>query len=123
MSQPAKKEYQQLIDQIAQVYQAGRKKIGVAVNANLVETYWEIGQYIIEYEQSGQLKANYGEGLLKRLSRDLTKALGKGFSRSNLQRMRQFYHTYPKRAEVPHKLSWTHFVELLKIEDPLERRF
>lgn len=123
MSQPTKKEYQQLLAQITDVYQQGRQRATVAVNTHLVETYWEIGHYIVEYEQDGYFRAKYGQGLLKRLSKDLTQGIGKGFSRSNLQRMRQFYLVYPKRAEVPHKLSWTLFVELLKIEDPLERAF
>ncbi len=123
MNQPTKKEYQQLLDQITVVYQAGRQRATVAVNTYLVETYWKIGHYIVAYEQDGHFRAKYGQGLLKRLSGDLSLNLGRGFSRSNLQRMRQFYLLYPKRAEVPHKLSWTLFVELLKIEDPLERAF
>ncbi len=115
--------YQKLLEQITNVYQQGRQSAVIAVNSHLVNTYWLIGQYIVEYEQGGHPKATYGKQLLERLSKDLMLTLGKGFSRSNLQRMRQFYLTYPIRAELPHKLSWTHFVELLKIEDPLERSF
>jgi predicted nuclease of restriction endonuclease-like (RecB) superfamily len=88
-----------------------------------VETYWKIGQYIVEYEQGGSEKAEYGKRLLEQLSKDLSLLHGKGFSRSNMQRMKQFYLVFPICAEVPHKLSWTHFVELLKIDDPLERSF
>jgi predicted nuclease of restriction endonuclease-like (RecB) superfamily len=122
----------------------------------LVETYWKIGQYIVEYEQGGNTKAEYGKRLLEQLSKDLSHLHGKGFSLSNIKRMRQFYKTFsigaevshqleqnlamPSQelkeisAEVPHqleqicamashKLSWTHYVELLKIDDPLERSF
>jgi len=123
MKPSTKKEYQQLIDQIANVYQEGRDNAVISVNRHLVNTYWLIGQYIVKYQQAGTAKAAYGKGLLLQLSKDLMTTVGKGFSRSNLQRMRQFYLEYPKRAELPHKLSWTHFVELLKIEDPLERSF
>jgi len=79
--------------------------------------------YIVEYEQGGKKKAEYGKGLLEKLSRDLTLLHGKGFSRSNLQRMRQFYIVYPICATPSYKLSWSHWVELLKISDKLERSF
>jgi predicted nuclease of restriction endonuclease-like (RecB) superfamily len=118
-----KENYSQLLEQIAAVYQEGRSNAVIAVNQHLVNTYWLIGQYIVQYQQGGATKATYGKGLLLQLSKDLRTTIGKGFSRSNLQRMRQFYLEYPKRAELPHKLSWTHFVELLKIEDTLERSF
>lgn len=69
------------------------------------------------------IKAEYGKALLKNLSKDLSFEHGKGFSLSNLKRMRQFYAVFPISAEFPHQLSWTHWVELLKIEDKLERSF
>src|SRR5205085_5868259 len=94
-----------------------------AVNIQLTETYWQIGHDIVEYEQDGKAKAEYGPNLLGRLGRDLTLRHGKGFSRSNLSRFRQFYQAYPICATVSHKLSWSHIVELLKIEDELERSF
>jgi hypothetical protein len=77
----------------------------------------------VEYEQDGKRKAEYGKALLENLSKDLTLLHGKGFSRSNLQRMRQFYLAYPICAKVSHKLSWSHWVELLKVGDKLERSF
>lgn len=118
-----KASYQQLLEQINFVYREGRKQASIAVNAHLVQTYWSIGQYIVEFEQNGKKRAVYGNALIKNLSKDLALNLGKGFSISNLKRMRQFYLEYPKGAELPHLLSWTHFVELLKIDDPLERSF
>jgi hypothetical protein len=101
----------------------GLRQAVLAVNSHLVDTYWKVGQYIVEFEQKGEERAVYGKGLLEKLSNDLSLLHGKGFSLSNLKRMRQFYVVYPIGAEVPHQLSWTHWVELLKISDPLERSF
>jgi predicted nuclease of restriction endonuclease-like (RecB) superfamily len=115
--------YQKLINQISETYGLGQQKAISAINSNMVETYWKIGQHIVEFEQGGRIKAEYGKALLENLSKDLTRAHGKGFSLSNVKRMRQFYITFLIGAELPHQLSWTHFVELLKIDDPLERSF
>ncbi|MCC6548575.1 MAG: DUF1016 family protein [Ignavibacteriaceae bacterium] len=116
-------EYTGLIDQISTVYLSGKTSATAAINRAMVEAYWEIGKYIVEFEQGGKAKAQYGEGLLEALSKDLVLLHGKGFSVSNMQRMRQFYLTYPIYATVSHKLSWSMYVELLKISDPLERSF
>lgn len=116
-------KYEQLLDTISSAYEAGRVRAVNAVNAELVRTYWIIGQYIVEFEQAGMQKADYGKGLLKQLSRDLTFQHGRGFSRSNLIRFRQFYLIYPICATVSHVLGWSHIVELLKIENALEREF
>ena len=115
--------YQQLVSQISETFVYGQQKAVYAINSCLVETYWKIGQYIIEYEQGGREKAEYGKKLLEQLSKDLSLLHGKGLGASNIYRMRQFYLTFPIFAELPQKLSWTHFVELLKIDDPLERSF
>jgi predicted nuclease of restriction endonuclease-like (RecB) superfamily len=115
--------YQSLISQISDTYLEGRNKSVLAVNSFLVETYWQIGRYIVEFEQGGNTKAGYGKNLLPNLSKDLSLNHGKGFSVSNLIRMRQFYMTFPIYAELPHKLSWTHWVEFLKIDNSLERKF
>lgn len=115
--------YNQLINTISETYESGRKQAFTAINSTIVETYWKIGQYIVEFEQGGVAKAKYGKALLENLSKDLTRLHGKGFSRSNLNYMRLFYQRYPICEELPHKLSWTHFCELVKIENPLERSF
>src|ERR1035437_7724621 len=117
------KNYDQLIHQISETFLQGQKNAVTAVNSHLVETYWHIGQYIVEFEQGGHLKATYGKALLPSLSKDLTLSFGKGFSLSNIIRMRQLYIVFPISAELPHKLSWTHLVELLKIDNPIERSF
>lgn len=115
--------YQSLIRQISDTYKSGQKNATIAVNSHLVETYWEIGQYIVEFEQAGKVKAEYGKALLEKLSVDLNLLHGKGFSRSNLVYMRLFYVEFPISEKPSHLLSWSHYVELLKISDKLERRF
>jgi predicted nuclease of restriction endonuclease-like (RecB) superfamily len=122
-TKPISSDYKSLLNQISTTYNLGRQKAVMAVNTNMVETYWNIGQYIVEFEQGGQVKAQYGAGLLERLSKDLSIEHGKGFSLSNLKRMRQFYITYPISATLSHQLGWSLIVELIKINDPLERSF
>jgi predicted nuclease of restriction endonuclease-like (RecB) superfamily len=115
--------YQSLLGKISEVYATGQARAAQAVNVHITETYWQIGRDIVEFEQQGSARAVYGKGLLDRLSRDLTLRHGKGFSRSNVVRIRQFYLTYPKGAKASHLLSWSHYVELLKLDDELERGF
>lgn len=115
--------YQSLINTISAAFQQGQQKTYQAVNTGLLETYWEIGKHIVEFEQQGNATAEYGAGLLKQLSRDLKIQHGKGFSVSNLQRFRLFYSCFENYATVSHKLSWSHYVELLKISHDTERQF
>ena len=115
--------YLSLLGKISEVYTIGQTRATQAVNVHITETYWQIGHDIVEFEQEGSARAAYGKGLLGRLSRDLSARHGKGFSRSNVVRIRQFYLTFPKGATLSHQLSWSHIVELLKVEDPLERSF
>ncbi|MEI7774209.1 MAG: DUF1016 N-terminal domain-containing protein, partial [Verrucomicrobiota bacterium] len=115
--------YTDLLGRISEAYVAGQVRATQAVNVHLTETYWQIGHDIVEFEQGGKARAEYGKNLIKNLSRNLTVRHGKGFSRSNVIRIRQFYVTYPKGAKPSHLLSWSHFVELLKLDDPLERSF
>lgn len=115
--------YQSLLGKISAVYTTGQTRATQAVHAHITETYWQIGHDIVEFEQGGKTRADYGTGLLASLSRDLTLRHGKGFSRSNVVRIRQFYLAFPKGATLSHQLCWSHIVELLKIEDPLERGF
>jgi predicted nuclease of restriction endonuclease-like (RecB) superfamily len=116
-------EYQNLLARISDVYTTGQLRAHHAVNTHLTETNWQIGHDIVEFEQGGRIRAEYGKALLANLSRDLTLRHGKGFSRSNVVRIRQFYLAYPNGATLSHLLSWSHIVELLKIEDSLERGF
>ena len=87
------------------------------------QTYWQIGRHIVEFEQQGKQKADYGSELLTRLAKDLTLEFGKGFSRSNLTYMRKLYSAFPKSETLSHKLSWSHYFEILKADEPLEIGF
>jgi predicted nuclease of restriction endonuclease-like (RecB) superfamily len=115
--------YNHLLERISETYTHGRVRAVAAVNTALTQTYWEVGKHIVEFEQGGNTKAIYGRALINNLATDLTVRHGKGFSRSNLIRFRQFYQAWPISATLSHQLSWSHIVELLKIDDPLERGF
>jgi predicted nuclease of restriction endonuclease-like (RecB) superfamily len=115
--------YQKLVIRISDVYTTGRVRAEQAVNAHITATYWQIGHDIVEFEQGGKVRAEYGKALLANLSRDLTLLHGKGFSRSNLVYMRLFYLEYPISQTPSDLLSWSHYVELLRIDDKLERSF
>jgi len=118
-----KQQYNGLILEIGSLLEQSRKRAYSQINQILVQTYWEIGRKIIEFEQLGERKAEYGKKLLNNLSRDLKINYGKGFSRSNLQYMRQFYLANPICQTVSGKLNWSHYVELLSIENDKERAF
>ena len=115
--------YNRLLEQISGTYTQGQFRAVQAVNSTLIDTYWQVGRHIVEFEQGGEQRAGYGKALLEQLARDLTLRHGKGFSRSNLNHMRLFYQRYPICEKASHKLSWSHFVELLKLDDELERGF
>ena len=116
-------KYQDLIDQIGVLLQQGRQKAAQSVNIILVHTYWEIGRYIVEFEQKGNERAEYGTQLFERLSKDLSQAYGRGFSRSNLLYMRKLYSCFPISETLSHLLTWSHYFEILKAENELEIGF
>lgn len=120
VAQPA---YKELISAIGKALTEGRNKAIQAVNTSLVATNWQIGRYIVEYEQHGNERAEYGADLLNRLSHDLTTSYGKGFSRSNIFQIRLFYLKFPKIQTLSGLLSWSHYVEILKAENDLEISF
>jgi hypothetical protein len=97
--------YQGLVNQISETYAQGQRQAVIVVNSHLVDTYWKVGRDIVEFEQNGQDRAIYGSRLLENLSKDLSLRHGKGFSLSNMKRMRQFYTVYPIGAEASHQLS------------------
>jgi predicted nuclease of restriction endonuclease-like (RecB) superfamily len=118
-----KTSYDQLITQIGNLLQSGRKQAVQAVNTILVQTYWHIGQHIVVFEQKGNERAEYGSQLFERLSKDLTLLYGKGFSRSNLLYMRKLYQCFPISETLSHLLTWSHYFEILKADNPLEISF
>lgn len=115
--------YDQLVVQIGVLLQNGRQQAAQTVNTILVQTYWHIGQYIVEFEQKGNERAEYGSQLFERLSKDLTLLYGKGFSRSNLLYMRKLYLSFPICETLSHILTWSHYFEILKADNPLEISF
>lgn len=120
---PEKQPYSNLIETIGGLLQQGRQQAAQAVNTILVQTYWTIGQHIVEFEQDGNEKAEYGSQLFERLSKDLTMAYGKGFGRSNLLYMRKLYLSFPISGTVSHLLTWSHYYEILKADSELEISF
>ncbi len=138
-----KNQYTKLIGQIGNLLSLGRQMATQQVNTILVKTYWEIGRHIVEFEQKGNEKATYGSNLFERLSKDLSDSYGKGFSRSNLLYMRKLYlhfqisetvshifenheistHSAAIRVTLSHKLTWSHYFEILKADSELEISF
>ncbi|MBC7553602.1 MAG: DUF1016 domain-containing protein, partial [Taibaiella sp.] len=114
--------YPLLIEEIGLLLKQGREKAAWSVNTILVQTYWQIGRHIVEFEQKGE-KAVYGSQLLEVLSKDLTIAYGKGFSRSNISYMRLLYLKFPICETLSHKLTWSHYFEILKADNELEISF
>ena len=114
---------QPLIDNISMAINDARRKVASHINTTMTQTYWQIGKYIVEYEQGGLAKVAYGTSTLTVLSRQLTARFGRGFSRPNLTNMRKFYLLYPNCQTVSDNLTWSHISELIKSEDNLERGF
>jgi predicted nuclease of restriction endonuclease-like (RecB) superfamily len=138
-----------LFDKIADLIESSRKKVSTAVNLTMVYTYFEIGKMIVEEEQQGNLRAEYAKSVIKELSIKLTEKFGRGFSERNLRNMRQFFITYsqtqfhqkasaelqtadnkedviwqkPSAISSNFTLSWSHYLVLMRIENPEERKF
>ncbi|MCL2065219.1 MAG: PDDEXK nuclease domain-containing protein [Candidatus Cloacimonetes bacterium] len=115
-------QYDLLINQISTLVSDAKGHLASVISDILVQTYWNIGKYIVEFEQAGSAKAKYGDKLLNKLSKDLTLRLGKGFSRSNIFNMRLFYTRFQK-IQTSGFLKWSHIIELVNIDDKLERDF
>ena len=116
-------DYNLLVNNISVLWNNAKEKAITAVNTELLEANWRTGQYIVEFEQGGKARAEYGKQLLVKLSKDLTRLNGKGFNRSNLTYMRKLYLAFPKCGTLSHKLTWSHYYEILKCEDTLEMQF
>ena len=112
-----------IYSEIKETLLASRSQAYSAVNYAMVYAYWHIGRIIVEHEQNGSLRAEYGKAVLQRLSEQLSAEFGKGFDESNLRKMRQFYLTYPIRDTLCPELSWSHYRVLMRIEDKKIRDF
>jgi predicted nuclease of restriction endonuclease-like (RecB) superfamily len=112
-----------LLNDIRDVITHTKSTVYNAINSAMVQSYWEIGRLIVEEEQNGETRAQYGKQLLKQLSVQLTEEFGKGFDASNLRNMRSFYLSFPKCDALSHTLSWTHYRLLIRIENTQAREW
>ena len=110
---------------ILDLLKSAHKTVYQSVNSTMVETYYKIGKLIVDEEQQGNEKAKYGQNLINELSKRLTNEFGKGFSSTNLKQMRSFYLAYTKGQTVSDefRLSWSHYLKLMRIDDENERKF
>lgn len=129
---PMAKKIKRLYGQIRSVLNEARSSAYRAVNFAMVKAYWQVGLLIVEYEQDGEPRAEYGKAVLKELSKKLTSEFGKGFSVQNLRYMRQFYQLFRKRhalrgesidSALRPELSWTHYRLLLRVESDHARQW
>ena len=114
------------INEIKKILKNARQKAYTAVNSAMVEAYWEIGRRIVEEEQNGKERAEYGKEILQNLSKELTEEFGKGYSYRTLREIRQFYlmfSDFEKWRTVSAKLTWSHFQKVLKVSDEKARIF
>ena len=112
-----------LFSQIKTILDEARKKISRTVNSLMVQAYWNVGKYIVEYEQQGEQRAEYGKNVINDLSIRLMKEYGSGFTVSNLKYMRQFFISFPISHAVRDQLSWTHYRSILKVQNEKARQF
>ena len=114
------------INEIKKILKNARQKAYIAVNSAMVEAYWEIGRRIVEEEQNGKERAEYGKEILQNLSKELTEEFGKGYSYRTLREIRQFYlmfSDFEKWRTVSAKLTWSHFQKVLRVSDEKARIF
>lgn len=112
-----------LTDLLRQLIQDARNQALRAVDWVQVKTYWEIGRHIVEFEQAGEARADYGKRLLPQLAERLTQEFGRGFDASNLRNMRSFYNAFPICDALRHELSWTHYRQLTRVRDAKAREW
>ena len=112
-----------LLESLRGLIQQGRQQALRAVDMVQVQTCWEIGRHIVEFEQDGQARAAYGKRLLHALAETLSAEFGKGFDPTNLRHMRGFYLAFPIRDALRRELSWTHYRALLRVEDETARHW
>ena len=113
----------QVYGQIRQILAEARSRAWQAVNSAMVTAYWEVGRVIVEEEQWGSARAEYGRQLIEELSKRLSAEIGKGFDRSNLWNMRAFYLAFPILDALRRELTWTHYRLLLRLDKPEARSF
>ena len=108
-----------LYQAVRRVIQDAHRAVSRCANSAMVETYWRVGYLIVEDEQQGRRKAEYGRAVLRELAARLTVEYGSGYDASNLRNMRTFYLAFPSRDALRHELSWTHYRLLMRVDDPI----
>ena len=108
-----------LYQAVRRVIQDAHRAVSRCANSAMVETYWRVGYLIVEDEQQGRRKAEYGRAVLRELAARLTVEYGSGYDASNLRNMRTFYLAFPIRDALRHELSWTHYRLLMRVDDPI----
>ncbi|MBQ9071662.1 MAG: DUF1016 family protein [Bacilli bacterium] len=116
------KKFNPIFKEIRSLILNSKNNIYRTVNNEMLNLYWNIGKIIMEI-QKGKERTNYGDMILEKLSLKLTKEFGRGFSVINLRRMRKFYSLFPIRSTVSNELSWSHYLEIIKIEEESKRNF
>ncbi len=120
---PVESRLDTLYRQVSDILNAARDRAWQSVNAAMIRAYWNVGRVIVEEEQAGRERADYGKRVIGDLAERLRKEFGKGFDRSNLFHMRAFFLAYPKVDAVRRQLSWTHYRLLLRVDSPKARAF
>ena len=115
--------YEDIYSEIKETLLLSRNQAYSAVNFAMVQAYWQIGRIIVEHEQNGNARADYGKSVLQELSSRLTKDFGKGFSVRTLQQMKKFYVMFPNTNALRSQLTWTHYRLLLSVENDQARKW
>ena len=113
-------------DDVRSILRQARRKAYAASNFIMVEAYWQIGQRIVQEEQGGKARADYGAQLIRNLARQLADEFGRGVSVANLKNFRQFYPTFPdagKGYALRSFLTWTHWRLVMRVENPNARNY
>jgi hypothetical protein len=116
------KEVDNLYNDIKLLVEESRNSVYKTVNTEMINLYWNIGKMIVDM-QEGNIKAKYGDYLIERVAEKLSLEFGKGFSSRNIKRMRKFYLCYSNRTTLLSQLTWSHYLELIKIDDINKRNF
>lgn len=123
MSKELTQNIDSLYQRIREILDKAREKVYYAANFEMVQAYWNVGREIVEEEQKGKERAEYGRHLIEEISKRLTKEYGKGFDQSNVWNMRQFYNVFPIPDALRRELSWTHYRHLMRVEKVNAREF
>ncbi len=120
---PTLADFNPLLKALRDAIVDGRKQVLRSVDTVQVQTYWQVGRHIVEFEQGGEARAKYGKSLLAAIAQELTKYFGRGFDERNLRHMRAFYLSFPIRDALRSELSWTHYRLLLRMDSPTARQW